>query len=548
VVKLIDSGSAFWPGFADRVVRPNFARPRPHNGGVTTPSTSAVEQLDRWTVRRAGLAAMAVSTALLWLASSLIDGVIFPPAALADLIIRAVPGFVSTFFIDALKHWALRLLILGVLVGALLLGAELLWRRSRGGRLQTVETALAIALLGLAASLASASGTGNLLLTAAFLALSAIVYVVVASSVYETSTRLQDESRRGAIRLGFGGALAIAFTGGALGWLGRAFSGPDRDVDLVRSAVREPLPEPDDAFPELSGLPEEVTSAEDHYVVDVNLIKPSVDAEGWSLRVFGRVDEELDLAFDELQERFEIVQEYSVMTCISNEVGGNLIGTSLWGGVRLRDVLDAAGVREGTVDLVLRGADGYSDSIPLDVAMNEHVLIAVSQNGEPLTQAHGFPCRLRVPAIYGMKNVKWLESIELVETDYQGYWMQRGWSDSAVVKTESRIDVLGEDGSAMVGEETWIAGIAWAGERGISKVEVSTDGGGTWDATLLKDPINERMWRFWAYRWTPSSAGETEVVCRATDGDGNVQTAREADPHPSGASGYPTRSISVTSA
>jgi DMSO/TMAO reductase YedYZ molybdopterin-dependent catalytic subunit len=491
---------------------------------------------------------MAASTALMWLASSLYDGVIFPPAALADLIIRAVPGEVSTFFIDALKHWSLRLLILGVLIGSLILGAELLWRRSRDGRLRTVETAITLAVLGAVSSLGSASGTGNLLVTVVLLALSVAVYASVAGSVYATSSAPAGAERRRVLRLGFGGALAIAFAGGVLGWLTRAFSGPDRNVELVAPATSEGLPRPDSSFPDLEGLPPEVTSAEDHYVVDINLIKPSVEADGWTLRVFGEVDQELTLTFDELQERFEIVEEYSVMTCISNEVGGNLIGTSLWGGVRLRDVLDAAGVADGVVDLVLRGADGYSDSIPLDVAMNEYVLIAVSQNGEPLTQAHGFPCRLRVPAIYGMKNVKWLESIELVNHDYKGYWMDRGWSDSAVVKTESRIDVLGDDGSANVGEGTWIAGVAWAGERGISKVEVSTDGGGTWNEAILKDPINERMWRFWAYRWTPSDAGEAQIVCRATDGDGAVQTMRETEPHPSGASGYPSRSISVMEA
>jgi len=491
---------------------------------------------------------MAASTALMWLASSLFDGVIFPPAAVADLIIRAVPGDVSTFFIDALKHWSLRLLILGVLMGSLILGAELLWRRSRDGRLRTVETAITIAVLGAVSSLGSASGTGNLLVTVVLLALSAAVYAGIAGSVYSTSTAPVGAERRRALRLGFGGALTIAFASGALGWLARAFSGPDRNVELVVPATSEGLPPSDDAWPDLEGLPAEVTSAEEHYVVDINLIKPSVEADGWTLRVFGEVDEELTLTFDELQERFEIVEEYSVMTCISNEVGGNLIGTSLWGGVRLRDVLDAAGVGDGVVDLVLRGADRYSDSIPLDVAKNEHVLIAVSQNGEPLTQAHGFPCRLRVPAIYGMKNVKWLESIELVNHDYKGYWMDRGWSDSAVVKTESRIDVLGDDGSANVGEDTWIAGVAWAGERGISKVEVSTDGGGTWAEAMLKEPINERMWRFWAYRWTPSDAGEAQIVCRATDGDGAVQTMRETEPHPSGASGYPSRSISVMEA
>ncbi len=491
---------------------------------------------------------MAVATALMWLASSLLEGVIFPPAALGDLIIRAAPGDVSTFFIDALEHWSLRLLITVVLAGSLVFGAELLWRRSRDGRLRTVEAGITIAALGLVASFASASGTGNLLLTAVFLGISAFTYAALAKSIYETSVAPKDESRRSVLRVGFGGALTIAFAGGALGWLGRAFSGPDRNVDLVEPASSERLPSSDDSFPDLLGLPDEVTSAADHYVVDVNLIKPSVDVDGWELRVFGEVDDELTLSFDELQRRFEVVEEYSVMTCISNEVGGNLIGTSLWGGVRLRDVLEEAGVQQDAVDLVLRAADGYSDSIPLDVALDEHVLIAVSQNGEPLTQAHGFPCRLRVPAIYGMKNVKWLESIELVDFDYQGYWMERGWSDTAVVKTESRIDVIGEGGAVTAGEETWIAGIAWAGARGISKVEVSTDGGETWNAALLKDPINERMWRFWAYRWTPGNAGDVEVVCRATDGEGRVQTRRETDPHPSGASGYPSRRISVTPA
>ncbi|MGH2776405.1 MAG: molybdopterin-dependent oxidoreductase [Actinomycetota bacterium] len=526
--------------------------PDAHNGGMTTVTSPRAgpdpASLDRKLVRRAGFAAMAVSTALMWLASSLFEGVIFPPAALADLIIRAVPGDVSTFFIDALKHWSLRLLILGVLAGSLIFGAELLWRRSRDGRLRTVETAIAIAVLGGGFSLGSASGTGNFLVTGIVLALAALAYAGVAGSVYATSAAPVDVERRNVLRVGFGGALTIAFAGGALGLVARALSGPDRNVELVAPVTSEGLPPSDDAWPDLAGLPTEVTSAEEHYVVDINLIKPSVDADDWSLRVFGEVDEELTFAFDELQERFEIVEEYSVMTCISNEVGGNLIGTSLWGGVRLRDVLESAGVGDGVVDLILRGADGYSDSIPIDVAMNEHVLIAVSQNGEPLTQAHGFPCRLRVPAIYGMKNVKWLESIELVSNDYKGYWMERGWSDTAVVKTESRIDVLGDDGSATVGEDTWIAGVAWAGERGISKVEISTDGGRTWDEALLKDPINERMWRFWAYRWTPRDAVEVEIVCRATDGDGGVQTMRETEPHPSGASGYPSRSITVSQA
>ena len=145
-----------------------------------------------------------------------------------------------------------------------------------------------------------------------------------------------------------------------------------------------------------------------------------------------------------------------------------------------------------------------------------------------------------------MKNVKWLTSIEVVKRDYKGYWMQRGWSDKAIIKTESRIDVAGDNGAATVGEETWIAGVAWAGVRGIERVEVSTDGGETWDEAELKDPVSEVSWRLWAYRWTPDSAGESSVACRATDGDGVVQTADTMDPHPSGATGYHFVDVDVT--
>jgi DMSO/TMAO reductase YedYZ molybdopterin-dependent catalytic subunit len=151
-----------------------------------------------------------------------------------------------------------------------------------------------------------------------------------------------------------------------------------------------------------------------------------------------------------------------------------------------------------------------------------------------------------VPSIYGMKNVKWIESIEVVSVDYEGYWQDRGWSDDAVVKTESRIDVAGDDGAARVGEPAWIAGVAWAGDRGVSKVEVSTDGGKTWTEARLKDPISELSWRLWAYQWAPESAGAFTVRCRATDGEGVTQTMREADPHPSGATGLDSAGIRVS--
>ena len=144
-----------------------------------------------------------------------------------------------------------------------------------------------------------------------------------------------------------------------------------------------------------------------------------------------------------------------------------------------------------------------------------------------------------------MENVKWLESIEVVRSDYSGYWQERGWKDTAEVRTQSRIDVAGEERAALVGKETWIAGIAWAGSRGIQKVEVSTDGGDTWAEALLKEPLADDSWRLWAYRWTPSVQGEATVVSRATDGGGNTQTEDPAPPHPAGATGLHRVTVSV---
>jgi DMSO/TMAO reductase YedYZ molybdopterin-dependent catalytic subunit len=355
-----------------------------------------------------------------------------------------------------------------------------------------------------------------------------------------------DDGRRRVIRSGLAAALGIAAGGTVLGWIARAITGgPDTDVRLVTPAVQTDLPDRG-GFPEVAGISPEVTSTADHYVVDINLVQPAVEAEGWNLRVFGAVHEELNLTFRALQERFEVVQEYSVLCCVSNEVGGGLIGNSAWGGVRLADVLEAAGPLDGTFDVVFRAADGYSDSIPLDLALEPQVLLAVSQNDKPLTQEHGFPCRVRIPSIYGMKNVKWLESIELVESDFEGYWQERGWSDDATVRTQSRIDVAGEDGSARRGEATWIAGVAWAGDRGINRVEVSTDGGTTWSEAQVREPISKYTWSQWAYRWTPSQDGDAVVMCRATDGSGTTQTDDIAPPHPAGATGYHRASVRVS--
>lgn len=504
------------------------------------------KMIDRKAARVAGAVATLVALAVLWILSGFLSSVAFPPTAIAAFIIRATPGDVATAFIELLQHWAIRGLAVAVVLGTVFFGAMALMWSSRKDRLRAELAASVLLVVSLIAAVIDPM-PGSVAATGAASALAAVIYVLVARSVY--STRIEppvevDETRRRMLAIGAGSALGLAAAGAAIGWIARRLAGPDRNVTLVEPATPATIP-PRASFPEIAGLSPEVTSAAKHYVVDIDLVKPLVEVDGWNLAVRGEVDTPLDLTFDSLQSSFEVVEDYSVLTCISNEVGGPLVGHSRWGGVRLADVLEKAGVGDGVMDVVFHAADGYTDSITLEVAMNPNVLLAVAQNGEPLTQSHGFPCRVRIPGIYGMKNVKWLEKIELVTRDYKGYWMRRGWSDVATVRTQSRMDVVADDLNASAGRDTWIAGVAWAGDRGISKVEVSTDGGENWNEAMLKDPISENSWRLWAYRWTPEKAGTATVICRATDGQGEVQPSETTAPHPSGASGRHTVEVSV---
>jgi DMSO/TMAO reductase YedYZ molybdopterin-dependent catalytic subunit len=495
-------------------------------------------------MRLAGGAAAAVSLAGLSLVSSLIPSIPFAPASLAQVIIRVTPVAISNFFIEHIGHLAQQLLTLGAIVGALALGAEALFR-TRSQR--DIRPGIAGLLLGIVAAVAASTGAGvSVPGVIAASAAAVALYMVTARAAFTSFARSQetDEGRRRSLRTGAAWVGTLLAGGGVVAWLGSKLGGPNTQIAVANAAVRVDAVR-QGGFPHIPGLTPEVTPAADHYVVDVDIIDPRVEAASWKLTVKGMVDSPMQLSFHDLQSSFELVEEYAVLTCISNKVGGNLVGNSIWTGVRLRDVLNQAHVQHGAVDLVLRGYDSYVDSIPLERAMDPSVLLAVAQDRKPLRQEHGFPVRLRIPAIYGMKNVKWLQSIELVDHDFIGYWQSRGWNDTAIVHTESRIDVAGEGGSAKRGKPTWVAGIAWAGDRRISRVEVSADGGQTWQDAMLKEPIGPYAWRLWAYRWTPASSGEVRVACRATDGTGATQTPRRRPPYPSGSSGYPEMQVTV---
>ncbi len=259
----------------------------------------------------------------------------------------------------------------------------------------------------------------------------------------------------------------------------------------------------------------------------------------------GLVDNRLAITYEQLL-ALPARDQYTTLQCISNFVGDELIGNALWRGVSLSSVLTKAGLQPGATHLLFRSDDGYIDSLPLDFAMREQVMLAYEMNGEPLPREHGFPLRLLAPGIYGMKHPKRLTDIVVMDEEVLGFWQQRGWSQTARMNTSVRIDVPGP-GSSLDGSPSVVEGIAFSGDRGIAKVEVSDDGGSSWQPAQLKAPLGPDTWVLWRFDWLPSNSlrGPVDLQARATDGAGETQTADRAQPFPSGATGYNSVGISL---
>jgi DMSO/TMAO reductase YedYZ molybdopterin-dependent catalytic subunit len=286
-----------------------------------------------------------------------------------------------------------------------------------------------------------------------------------------------------------------------------------------------------------------ITPNKDFYVTSCCSTPRPPKPEHWSLTVKGLVDHPITLRYDDLLAR-PAVREIVTLECIGNPVGGESISTAEWGGIRLAELLSKAGVAPGSVDLVMRAADGYSDSFPIRRALESDVLIAYTMNGEPLPREHGYPARIIVPGIYGMKHVKWLTELEVVNEDYQGYWERQGWSDEALVRLRSRIDAPGFGERLPVGAVT-VRGIAFGGRPPIGRVEVSTDGGRSWQTASLTPPLSPHAWTHWSYSWHIPRPGSYSLIVRGVDGTGAVQRADAGDPFPRGASGLHTVHVTV---
>ena len=311
----------------------------------------------------------------------------------------------------------------------------------------------------------------------------------------------------------------------------------DPTAEPAPSVTAEPVREPN--FDYIAGIAPLITPNEDFYLIDTALSYPQVDPADWSLRIHGMVDREVEISFEELLD-LGLVREQVTLSCVSNSVGGSLVGNAEWVGVPLATVLNQAGVQPGATQIVGRSVDRWTAGFPTEVAFDGRVaLVAVQMNGEPLPISHGFPARLVVSGLYGyVSATKWLSDIELTTWEsFDGYWIPRGWSKRGPIKTQSRIDVPRKS-SVIDPGPTAIAGVAWAPSRAIEKVEVQVNEE-PWVEAELSRETTINSWRQWMVTWN-ATPGRHQVRVRATDGTGTTQTSDISNPAPDGATGWHT--------
>lgn len=516
-------------------------------------------------------------------------GAPFPPFDAFDLLARTLPGPVVTFGIDRLVDVILLLnlgavddvaklaeqalaLVLFLGLGAALGAAAFAVLRGEGVRSTVLRTTLLGAAWGLVAFLIAGrvaeEGAPRPLPTALWLLLvfgawgaalggsrdrlAALAPTPPADGAPAPEAQVERLDRRRFL-LRLGGATAVVTVAGAgLGALLRstrpevAASQAGDPASATPWSERNPLPNADAEVAPAPGTRAELTPVPEHYRIDINTVPPRVDGASWQLRFDGLVDTPLDFSLEELQS-FPSRDEFITLACISNRLGGDLIGTTRWTGVSLRRLLPHVGLLPDATHLRISSSDGFYEVVSIATALaDDRVMLAYAWDGLPLTRAHGYPLRVYVPDVYGMKQPKWIERIEAVDGWEEGYWVARSWDDEAQIRTTSVIDTVAVDEAFEDDEGDMrvpVGGIAHAGARGISRVEVRVDDG-AWQAARLREPLSPLTWVLWRFDW-PLQEGEHTFTVRCVDGEGNPQIEERNPVRPSGATGLLQETVRV---
>ena len=504
----------------------------------------------------AGLLAAAAAVLTSRAVAGVLTGVTDPLLSVANRAVDAAPRPVKEFAIETFGAADKQVLIGGV-VATVALAAVV--AGVLGVRRPALAVSAFLALTGLAAAAtvtdrsASAGLALRLVPVVVLVAVGLVLLVLmlralrapVASPGAGPRTDDRQPSRR-TFLLTAAAAGGLAVAGGLVSRLssGLAATASRAGLRLPRPSTPAP-PVPSGATVDVAGVTPHVTGNADFYRVDTALQLPDVPLEGWRLRIHGMVQRELDLSFDDLLER-GLVERRITLTCVSNAVGGDLVGNALWLGVPVSQLLAEAGVLDGADAVKSTSADDWTCGTPLSVLADDErgALVAVGMNGEPLPLEHGFPARLVTPGLYGyVSATKWLVDLEVTRfADFEAYWTRRGYDAEAPIKTSSRIDVPRSFAKVRTGP-TPVAGVAWAQATGIRTVEVRVDGG-AWNQATLAEEDGIDTWRQWVWQWD-ATPGNHRLEVRATDADGYTQTSRRAPIAPNGSTGWDSVTVMV---
>ncbi len=519
-----------------------------------TSGRSAPEHLGPPSRRAAALAGVAAGAAALGAAellAGLIPGASSPIVAIGALVINLQPAGAKQFVVDLIgdaDKLALNLVVIAFGLAATASLGVLARTRPDLARIGFVLVGLLVFGAALADPLSDALPTLLVAIVAVGAGIGALDWLVglAASAGRPREAEMPVWGRRRFLGTSVA-VLGVAATSGVVGRMlldrGRLNATPQSGAIPTPETTAPPLPAGVDLA--IDGVAPIITPNEEFYRIDTALIVPRPDIRTWRLRVTGLVDRPFELTYDELV-ALPLHDQYVTIACVSNEVGGGLVGNALWRGVRLKELLERAGVRSEATQIVGRAVDNFTVGFPTAWALadDREPLVAVAMNGEPLPADHGFPARLIVPGLYGyVSATKWLTEIELTRLeDFDAYWVPLGWSKEAPILTQSRIDVPSDRARVTAGVVP-VAGVAWAPDRGISAVEVQVDDG-AWEAAELSAPISDATWVQFVRRWD-ATPGTHVIRVRATDGTGEVQTDERTRPAPDGARGHHVIQVDV---